>query len=340
MNDEMELSDSDLDEYLNSSESADEAEGDKIPFSGEKEILSLTPEEFIKRRAHVSTIGQEVLIALPGAPETFTEKLLYNFYYAIQFVIIFNKLDGNKPVIDHANDSDTIIREKVYVIHLDSCYRDFLKMVELLSNNVYSLIRSKAGTEERIQYIFDQITRYKELHSRRIKSDPAASRTKTDKVQKTINIITNEQYDHENVDHKSWRMLIFNPLPSDFDTNAIDPKEGGKSHALAIEVEKLKGKYHVPDPFYVVVTTEWDKIFRLIHSLVHFEEYMHTYIIGAVDIEAIKDMNWKDTWDYLFKEHVSVPIKNLSREKKKTPQIVSRTAELRDFLECAISFLK
>lgn len=311
-----------------------------------KKNIVLTPEDFILRKKYVSEIGDKVFSDLPGIPDNYTERLLYYYYYAVQFAILYHKLDGQKPVLDIVNDSDDVIREKAYYMHLDNCYREFNSMVEILANNVLGSIKNKikarsdSENAKTLLYMLDQFVKFKELHTRRIKSDPAAPRTKVDSTASkiTYNLVTGERYNHENEDHKSWRMLVVNPLPSDYDINEIDPKEGGRTHALAIEAEKLKGNYHVPEPFYVVVTTEWDKLCRLVHVLVHFEEYMHSYLIGAFDTTSIINMNWKDAWNYLFKEHADVPIKNLSREKKKTPQIVSRTAELRDFLECAVGF--
>ena len=304
----------------------------------------LDADELIRRQTHFSDICREVYSNIPAPPpDGSLEHLMYLYYYAVQFVIVYNKHDA-RPVPDFVSDTDEIIREKAYINHLFLSYRSFQKQMELLSNNVYRLVRKRllelAPSENRdtLVWFIEQLGIFTELHSRRIKSDPAASRTKTDVIQRTFNVITGEEYNHHNDDHKSWRQLILNPLPSDLDRNAIDPKEGGKTHELALAVEKLRGKAVVPDPFLVVVTTEWDKLLRILHTLLHFEDYMHTYLVGCINLDEIAKMTWAQSWSHLFKEHKDTPIKTLSREKKKTPQIVSRTAELRDFIVCSRAF--
>ncbi len=304
----------------------------------------LDANELIARQNHFHEICRDVYSKIPIPPdEGTTEHILYLFYYAVQFTIVFSK-HNTRPVPDFINDNDETIREKAYINHLHTSYRAFLKLIDILANNVYRSIRVRVNalpqseTRDTLLWFIEKLGIYTELHSRRIKSDPAASRTKTDVIQRTFNVITGEEYNHNNDDHKSWRQLIVNPLPSDLDRNAINPKEGGKTHELALAVEKLKGKPVVPDPFLVVVTTEWDKFLRMLHVLLHFEDYMHTYLIGCIELEEIEKMTWQQAWVHLFKEHKDVPIKTLSREKKKTPQIVSRTAELRDFIICSRAF--
>lgn len=302
----------------------------------------------LDRKKHVSNIGDKVAATFPPCPEDYTEKVIYYFYYSVQFLLFYMKLNGEKPIPDIINDSDDIIREKIYFIIINDFHNEFLKIIENMKNDIYNLISNRLSIH--LQYekdhglfqVLKSIVLFKELHSRRIKADPSASRTKNDIVQKTFNIITQEEYDPKNKDHGTWRMLIFNPLPSDFDNNAIDPNEGGREYALTLEAAKLQNTYKVPDPFYVVVTTEWDKIFRMLHTLIHFNEYMHMYIIGTIEpkeIDYIESLEkWEDVWKYAMKEHFDVPIKNLSREKKKVPNFVSRVAELRDFLKSMVEF--
>jgi len=304
----------------------------------------LDANELIARQKRFYEICEDVYSKIPVPPDEGTlEHVLYHFYYSVQFAIVFHK-HNERPVPDFVNDTDDIIREKAYINHLHTSYRTFQKLIRALGKNVHQSVLSKINAlppsenRDTLNWFIDQLKIYTELHSRRVKSDPAASRTKTDIIQRTFNVITGEEYNHSNDDHKSWRQLIVNPLPSDYDRNAIDPKEGGKTHELALAVEKLKGNAVVPDPFMVVVTTEWDKFLRMLHTLLHFEDYMHTYLIGCINLDEIEQMTWQQAWAHLFKEHKDVPIKTLSREKKKTPQIVSRTAELRDFIICSRAF--
>lgn len=326
-------------------------------FDDDELLELLNPEvkntvDFVERKKYVSQIGDELFSTLPAVPDVYIDKLLYYFFYSVQFVLMYTKFNGVKPVPDIYKDSDDKIREKAYFIHLDFCYRKFNEMIKIITSNVYNNIHEKLSKHlefEKDHVIFEvmkYLVIYKEMHTRRIKSDPTATRTKTTETLKTRNIITDDFYDPENKDHKTWRVIIFNPLPSDFDHNAIDPNEGieeGKRTAIMIDYLKIQGKKTIPDPFCFVVTSEFDKLLRLLHVLLHFDEYMHTYIVGSLskeDFEVIDELNkWKDVWSYVMTEdHVNVPIQKLSREKKKVPEFVSRTAELRDFLRVAIEF--
>lgn len=315
---------------------------------GEERVPPQTPvtldaATILARKEHFREICKEIYSKVPLAPDNPLDLLMYHYYYAVQFIIVYHKYN-ECPVPDFVNDTDADIRQKVYIHHLRSCYHSFIESINLLGNNVLRLIRTKVSAlpqgenRDTLLWFIDQLTIYTELHSRRVKSDPAASRTKTDEIQRTFNMITGEEYDHGNEDHKSWRQLIINPLPSNFDRNAINPKEGGRTHEMALLVDKMNGKSDLRDPFFVVVTTEWDKLLRILHVLLHFEDYMHIYLVGCIDLDELENMPWQKAWVHLFKEHAEVPIQKLSREKKKTPTIVSRTAELRDFILCTKTF--
>ena len=132
---------------------------------------------------------------------------------------------------------------------------------------------------------------------------------------------------------QTWRMVIMHPLPSDYNHNEIDPKEGGRAHQLAIEVDKIHGTHQIPDPYSIVVTAEFDTILRMLHVLIHFEDYMYNFIVIDIDLDDLKPDRFADVWVNLFKEHAKVPIDKLTRETKTSPKIVSNTSKLRDFLK-------
>lgn len=345
--------DSDIQELLNTSSSeADEDDAPPPPPQKEEEEEDNGPMDLSDekpngdfrtsaRYKYVISIGQTVIDALPVEPDKPIDKIIHYFYYAVQYAILFHKHEGKIPRVNIESEDDDSIREKAYYLHLNVCYGEFLKMVKTYADTIYDTILKVLENLQNghpLIFFIKQLAMYKELHSRRIKSDPAASRTKTDVVRKTYNIITNEEYNHTNPNHK-WNFLILHPLPSDIDVTQKDPNEGGMGHTLAIEVDKIHNRHFIPEPFGVNVTPTWDTLLRLLHSLLHFKDYMHNYIIGTItldDFEKIKPLNWKQTWEYLFKDHANIPIYKLSREKKKTPKIVSKTAELRDLLKEAV----
>lgn len=319
----------------------------------EEDSSSLSPEQIMAKIDRARQIGEEVFNGLPQRPDDYVDYMVYLFFYSVQFAILYLKVDGEKPITDPVRDSEQVIREKAYFIHLFDCYKEFTKEMEKFAGQLYEKVMGMlegrlsggaAGPSQKVSkdplWIFlDRLPKYKELHSRRLKTDPSASRTKTDDFKASFNSVTHEQFDPLNPDHKSWRALIVNPLPSDFDDELEDPKLGG---AHQIEVLKEQNKYHIPDPYQIIVNTEWDKLIRILHTCLFFNEYMHTYIVGCISVEderAIKGLSWIQTWDYLFKEHSELNIDKLSREKKGTPLIVSRTAELRDFINEVLLFL-
>ena len=306
--------------------------------------------DFLERKRHICELGETVIKNFPTPPDDKEAKLLFYFYYSVQYLLLYAKFNGVKPIPDIYKDSDDTIMEKAYFIQLDGYYKIFTDLIKDITNNVYNKIYNKTlnhcqnDPKHRIFEVFKYLVIYKEMHSRRIKSEPTATRTKTTEVIKTKNIITDEYYDAKNKDHKTWRVIIFNPLPSDFDPNAKDPNEGeeGKRNAIMINHLKNQGKETVPDAFCFVVTTEFDKLFRLLHVLLHFNDYMFTHVIGSLtneEFDVIDNLTkWQDIWRYVMKEHHDVDIKNLSKEKKKDPKFVSGMSELRDFLKVVNEF--
>ena len=238
---------------------------------------------FIECTEHIRDTIENEMKTLPKEPEDYLERILFYFYYSVQYLVLFSKTDGIKPTPD-INDSDERLKEIAYFIHLEDSYYKFNGVIPLIAKSMFDLVNHKLynhieknGYDDHpLVFFMKKIIKHKEMHSRRIKSDPAASRTKVDNINATYNSVTQEKYDPNNKDHKSWRMLIINPLPSDYNYKSIDQHEGGEIHEYNVELDKLNGNYNVPDPFFIVVTTEWEKVFRLLHTLLHFEEYMHT----------------------------------------------------------------
>jgi hypothetical protein len=291
------------------------------------------------RLEYIKKLGEDYLMSLPPEPDDRVERILYNYYYAVQYAIFHYKFDGKKPLPDLENDTDDQIREKSYYMHLTHCYNELIKAVSAFAEEYYENIKTRlaehVGSRNDPLLIFvNCLKKHKELHSRRIKTDPGAARTKTDEVSITWNSVTHVAFNSQNPDHKSWITLIINPLPSDYDPEAEDPSMGHRKRELEREIHRLRGGFTVEEPFFIVVTPEWDKLIRVVHVLLHFEDYLNTYVVGCIDDwDDIRDMNWADSWEYLFGEYANVPLMKLSREKKKVPMVVSRMAELRDFLK-------
>lgn len=316
----------------------------------EEEEEEISESLFIEKTEYAQNVIRIEMGTFTPEPEDYLERLLYFFYFSAQYLILSAKTNGDKPIPDVLHDSDETLKEKAYFIHLFECFNKFNDIMGLIAISMYNEFdnRLKVHLKEQyddhtLAYFMGALKIHKELHSRRIKSDPSTFRTKVDDIRVTYNTITKEKYNPNDKDHKSWRLLIINPLPSDYNYKSIDPHEGGNTHELNIEISKLNGTYNVPKEFSIIVTTEWDKVLRLIHTTLHFDEYMHTYIVNSIsveDLKVIQGLNWKDAWKYLFKDYYNVKLDEFSREKKKTPSIVFKIAELRDLLKEAFVIAK
>ena len=325
--------DSILDDLFSSSSSSEEEEEQVV----RQDYESLT------------RIGNEVLLPLQDdEPKDDEDKICWLFFFTVHLLIINYQIpDGTEfDVMPQTTDTDAMVRFKAYCLFVKDCYERFFVIMSTIQTNIEQYLQNVVPSHApRIANFIKLLKKHKELHSRRIKIDPAQSRTKNDNVTPTVNLITNETYDADNDDHKTWMTLIFVPLDSDYNEDAIDAKEGGKEHELAIEVEKLQNRHHVPDPFFFVVTKEWDSTFRTMHVLYHFFDYLHIMIFGCISKEqdemlrTFKREDWAGQWQYLVgEEFCNVPIKRFRNEKKKVPPLVSEMAEFREFLRAIVHF--
>lgn len=274
--------------------------------------------------------------------------LLYAFFYGIHYVIFCHKSEVLPEKPDPVKDSREVFCEKSYMVNCCFYYQKFQHLISEIAETVYKNVESlieKRVKEHPLLFFIQQLPRYKELHSRRIKSDPVAPRTKSNEIIKTYNAVTFEEFEPENRIHKTWHCLILNPLPSDFDQDEFDGQEGGEKNAVIQEVSKLTGEIVIPEPFSITVDFDWDKLIRTLHILLHFEDYMQTYIVSSIsenDFNHIQSLSrWKDIWTYLVGDaFANLRIEKFARIKKTIPEIVSRIAELRDILKESINLVK
>jgi hypothetical protein len=289
----------------------------------------------------------------------YTQKMYHLYYFAIQFVILHHKFNGNIPSVPQYKDSETTIREKSFYVFLNDCYLRFVHIVAEISSNVYTTFKERIQThlgdqyeEHPISHILDCICKYKEMHSRRLKLDPATNKTKSDEVSSTYNAITGELYNNENKEHRIWRLIIFQPLPSDYDYKNKDPKESDDVAIANIKIDLMNGKYDIPEEFGYVVDNEWDRKLRVLHVLHHFKDYFYTFLVEGIledQWNRIEHMNCQETVDFLFGKELPVTrhnnetkyslwISRLDKKKKDAPILIYRIAVLRDILEAGIQF--
>lgn len=310
--------------------------------SDEEEIVDQTKrvEEFYALKNRLERehfLGEE--------PEELQECILFWLYYAVQFIILFDRFGAHVSL-----EAPGSMHDKVCFSIMEGYWEKLLIYVhtitQTLYNDVCNRIERHLGCQEGhpMLILMEKIRQHKELHCRHIKTDPGASRTRSDDVQDTYNSVSGELYDPENHIHKSWAELIFNPLPSDYDEREKDPEEGGEDYKTQIELMKLTGTWRVPEPFCIVVTKEWGEAIQFLHSLIHFEAYIITLITDPLTDEErafIRGTSWDRGWAFLLTEEFQgVPINRLKGGKKKIPHVVANLIALREFFKKLVTFTK
>lgn len=289
-------------------------------------------------------------------PTDYKQRISYYLYYSALYVIfIYTRPDIARPEV---TDSDEELKEKAFGIHYFSIFNKFMDLMTNLSIDFYAslekYIRKHSGADHPLLAFMQVMNNHKEMHSRRLKGVPDSQRSKEDNGV-VYNIVTGQEYQYdlwkeartkkiredeydetEQHNQNKWRWLIINPLPSDVDYQSIDPMEGDAEYRLNVEVDYLQGEKHYEPPYGPIVTNDFDKLLRLLHTMLHWEDYLQSYILTTVteeDYEFMTQVDWEQAWQHLAKDHHDKPIDKLSREKKKMPAIVSRLAELRDLLK-------
>jgi hypothetical protein len=320
-----------------------------------EEISSLDEEEInelLENYDEISDIQTTLEIVyneFPPEPLAQEEKILYYLFYAAQYSIFYYLKDG-KLSPPQSTDSNNILREKAIGIHLYSIWNKFCEQIDTYGEEL--IVKITEGVKQRkpkhpLLFFIDELCQHKELHSRRIKGNPALQRTRqeiqrvSDTTAPTKNLITDELYDAKNPRHDQWKWLIVNPLPSDYDENVLDPEEGNLNHL----VSELNGQTRLKNPYCVMVTNEWDKLLRLLHTMLHFESYLNNYMISSISTSQLNELERIERWDEIWHlllgdEYHDKPIQKMSREKKTNPLLVSRLAELRDLLRTVIDLTK
>lgn len=275
----------------------------------------------------------------PPEPKDPQAILSYLLFYSCMHVIYDNfNPEPQKPSM---NDSDAQLREKTFGIHFLACYHKFCKIVRDLSTEFYVALErnliSRCGEEHPLTQLLPKFNEHAELHSRRLKGNPTGQKKRADGVVLPfINIVNGIEYDMENLEHRKWRWLIFNPLRTDMDQNAINYAEADDIERVQMDLDHIQGVESHEDPYGPIVTPEWNTLLCLLHTFLHIEDYLAVRILKPVlsMTEDLSVMKWDQLWSAIVTpEYAKKSIEKYSREKKKTPEIVSRIAEFRDLFK-------
>ena len=295
----------------------------------------LPPE--IRRQIEIEKLASAVYNTFPPLKKNSTEldNMLYHFFYFVQYIVRMDQLGGkNDSTLFLLTDNDLVIAHKAHLYALRVMFEKFQAVIHLFAKDKYEKTLAKMPEGNPTREWFSMLPKYKEMHVRRIKTDLSAGKTK--------NSVTHETFDPANPNHKSWRWIIFNPLPSDFDTDALDPEEDVASY-VNLEADRLRGTSNVPEPFCVIVTMEFANLFKTMHVLLHFHDYVNHYLLECIDPDFVehqgRKMSWQHYWRHLVgDDFADKGIEDFGREKRKMPEMVTRIATLRDFLKDADRF--
>jgi len=343
----------------------DNSEHSSLVFtSGDEDTFSSEDDEITKTIAIRDKIKQYIdqHQKAPVRPPK-TQSLDFYLLEACKYILFIHLHDG-PPEPPNIDDSDDILKQKVIYKCVKKNYTKLISMFQvyqrIIIDGVFNDIEEQtSGVDHPIKDILDIIIVHQELHCRRMKTSPSKQRTKMG-VGETRDIIYDpvtctpcrfEESKDPSRDTNptsmkyyrapsSMKWFIFNPLPSDFDSDVIDPMEGDQNHRIALDADKLQNtldpRYQVRDPFGVVLPEKWGKLLGIIHNIVHFESYMKSYLLTAVVMDNSKtfEQNWKDlTGNYYGKT-----ITKYARKVKGTPLVVRKITEMRDFLRFVIEF--
>ena len=301
----------------------------------------------------------------PKPPTSLSSKyhvLDFYLFYACKHILLTHVNDG-PPLPPTSDDSDDMLEQKAFYIitrkHYNTLVRKFREYKRIIINGIINDIEEQTnGQEHPIRDIIDTVIVHQEIHCRRMKTSPSKQRTKRD-VGETRDVIydpvtctpcrfentKNASRDTNPISMKYYRppssmkWFIVNPLPSDFDSDVIDPMVGDDDHRIALDADRIQNnvdpRYDVQDPYGFVLSEQWGELVGIIHNIVHFESYLESYLLASVDIQ---ESNWKKAWSTLAGKYCDKPITKFARKVKETPIVVRKITEIRDFLRFTIEF--
>jgi len=299
----------------------------------------------------------------PPAAPPHRQSLDFYLLQACKFLISYHVYNGPapKPAI---GDNEAQIKRAATHMCLERYYMQFFnrfdKIKETIVEQIYADIDAATlGEDHPVKDVSDLIMVHKELHVRRLKTDPAKKRTKMSAGETRSIVydpITKDPCRFNKVDKvddgpltmkyyrqlSSMKYMIFIPLPSDFNSEAIDPLQGNMEHRLSLLADELQGnvdpKYDMEAPFGIVMAEEWSTFYSILHNIIHFQHYLHTYISGAIPKDFVADPDWDTTWEQLAGVYHNRPITKFARKVNITPDVICRITEMRDFLRFVMDF--
>jgi hypothetical protein len=257
---------------------------------------------------------------------------------------------------------------------LNDLCEQFRDQYDVIKNNAIEqfcrdISKSTEGDDEHpMSQIVWYLCHHKELHVRRIKVSPAKQRSKLEvgtKPDDVYNCVTLDEHIFGKNPNNDTRWMIFHPLASDFNDDAIDAKEATMDHRIALAADELQHRhddtYTVDPPFGFVVSTEWSSLISFIHNIVYFQQYVECYLseklrefvhtpaeLARINLAPettfeeltahLQQMPWDTVWEQLVSPaYCNKTITQYSSSQSK-PLFVYSICRLRDLLRHIIIF--
>lgn len=325
--------------------------------SGEDEDeieMSIDSDGFDEEKVNdLQTRFQACLDTMPVAPTSISKqeyKYDFHLFYYLKtklYYYIFNKPDAPRPGM-----TDDSMLQTAQALHMIHFHREFLDYYEQIRSTILDKVirdvlhRTNNDSNHPMAQVMYHIANNKELHCRRIKASPSKVRNKLsvgERPDEVYNVVTLEKCEFGDKP-STLKWMIINPLPSDYDENALDPQEGGRDFKLAIFADQLQHNvdpaYNIGQPFGFVVTPEWETFLSFIHNIAFFDEYVDALITKRMS--AVKNHIDKSTWNSAWKSLVTEEYydKNITQfsSNNSKPAIVSTICKIRDLFRTIMSF--
>lgn len=296
---------------------------------------------------------QKILDTLPVAPKSTSKpehRYDFHLFYYLKTKLYYYLF--SRPPVMQPEMSDEQMVQTTQAIHMTHYHREFLQYYEQIRCTILDKVirdvlhKTNNDPNHPLTRVMYHIATNKELHVRRIKASPSKQRTKLsvgERPEDCYNIVTLEKCEFgDRPSPLKW--MIFIPLPSDFDENAIDPQEGGRDFKLAIFADQLQhtvdSKYDVGDPFGFIVSPEWETFLSFIHTISFLDHYVDSLITKK--LSSIEDRVDKTTWDTAWLSMVTDEYKdkNITQfsSNNSKPTIVSTICKVRDLFRSIMLF--
>lgn len=183
------------------------------------------------------------------------------------------------------------------------------------------------------------IVKYKELHIRRPKQSPANVITKGSVGDKNdcFNSVNGKKcmFGRYSRDEHEYQTLIFTPASNDLEPDVHDFIDNEESYCYDEETGEYRTIYNNISQFCVVVSIGWGKLFRLLHNIIHINNYISACLLSYVSIKKknIEKLPWDIVWGILMEDEKYVDCgMNKFKKTKDMPECANIISQINNVI--------